>query len=270
MVNFSERIGLVAPRSIVQLDHMDTPLATGLWNVIYTDVFNQDGFGDWEMTRLCSSLWQELFMEPIDQMPGGWATLFQSIRHRYFKASWNRKYDILEHVALFKDSDLLQDRLNVQLERHLSGYRMIGRRFVPIADPIEVDEIEVALAGMAGTASTHLAAALKHLADRNAPDFRNSMKESISAVEAQIKEATGNPSASFTDGLRLLDQLGQLHPAMRAGLDKFYAYSSDAHGIRHAMKDQTAPDFADAKLFLTLCSAFVNHLRLKVAQTATP
>jgi hypothetical protein len=39
-----------------------------------------------------------------------------------------------------------------------------------------------------------------------------------------------------------------------------YGYTSDTHGIRHALKDDSQPNAEDAKFMLVSCSAFVNYL----------
>lgn len=59
------------------------------------------------------------------------------------------------------------------------------------------------------------------LADRKSPDYRNSIKESISAVEAICKLITGSQKATLEDALRQLEtKLGSVHPALKDAFRK--------------------------------------------------
>ncbi len=58
----------------------------------------------------------------------------------------------------------------------------------------------------------------------------------------------------------------ELHPIRKVVLDKFYNYTSDADGIRHALIDEPNLSFEDAKFMLVSCSAFVNYLVTKASK----
>jgi hypothetical protein len=106
---------------------------------------------------------------------------------------------------------------------------------------------------------SHLDTALARLADRSAPDYRNSIKESISAVEAVCQILTGDPKATLGQALKKLS----IHSALEKGFSAIYGYTSDADGIRHALYEESILDADDAKFFLVSCSAFVNYLIAK-------
>jgi hypothetical protein len=108
--------------------------------------------------------------------------------------------------------------------------------------------------------STHVEAALKLLSDKKAPDYRNSMKESISAVEALCKIIAKNDKATLAPALDAVTAKLQLHPKLQEGFKALYGYTNDTHGIRHALKDDREPEVEDAKFMLVSCSAFVNYL----------
>ena len=53
----------------------------------------------------------------------------------------------------------------------------------------------------------------------------------------------------------------KIHPALEAGFQKLYAYTSDEHGIRHALnRDGANVDEADAIFMLGACASFVSYL----------
>lgn len=110
----------------------------------------------------------------------------------------------------------------------------------------------------------HLSRSLTLLSDRKNPDYRNSIKEAISAVEALSKIVTGKPKASLGDALTILEQRGEIHGALKTSFSALYGYASDADGIRHAMLEEPSIGQEDARLMLVVCSAFTNYVIAKL------
>ncbi len=105
------------------------------------------------------------------------------------------------------------------------------------------------------------------LSDRKQPDYRNSIKESISAVEAVSQVVSGKTKATLGDCIKVLKTHGAIHPAFEQALLQLYGYTSDEGGIRHALtEDSTMPSYADAKFMLVSCAAFINFLWTKTAE----
>ena len=103
------------------------------------------------------------------------------------------------------------------------------------------------------------------LSNRQSPDYANSIKESISAVEAMCQLIAGDKKATLGDALRQLDSKlgGTMHPALRAAFNSIYGFTSDAQGIRHALLGKSDLDVEDAMFMLVACSAFINYLVVK-------
>lgn len=156
--------------------------------------------------------------------------------------------------------------LNNEFERLYFGYRIIDGVITPISDKIEVGAIEEAVLENSDNVRVHLEAALSHYAKRPDPDYRNSIKESISAVECVCREITGE--STLDRAIPKLQAKGvQLHPQFEEGLKKMYYYTNDQRtGIRHALLDDAyVPTMAEAKYMLVVCSAFVNYIRMIIA-----
>lgn len=138
---------------------------------------------------------------------------------------------------------------------------------VAITSPVEIDEIEQAIDASKNieAVNSHLKTALKELADRENPVYRNSVKESISAVEAICKFYTKNDKATLGDALSELEKSGTIHPALKKSFSALYGYTSDSSGIRHSLIDNDRQvDFHEAKLILVTCTAFINYLLSKM------
>ena len=155
---------------------------------------------------------------------------------------------------------------NAVLESELSAYRFVGDKIVPMTSPDEIAEIEKALQvkGALHPIRNHLERALDLISDRRTPDYRNSIKESISSVEAICRLITGDTNATLGQALKQLeDKHIALHGALKNAFSNLYGYTSSAQGIRHALLEEPSLDFEDAKFMLVSCSAFTNYLIAK-------
>jgi len=273
-VTFSERMGIVERSTLLQRDGMNADLRNSLWNVLDSKIWNSRNFvyaqhGEPRIVGFSKALWFDFFKRPVDERPERNHRILEEIRSFYFEAPWNRVYDFIEFILIICEDPKfpqLRNYLNIILERELAGFRVIEDRFVPITDQNEIEEVAEAIAESpyAG-ARAHLRQALEHMSNREAPDHRNSIKESISAVESAAREITGNPKATLGDALREIEKSGEMHGALKAGFSAIYGYTSDADGIRHGMIEVADVSMADAKYFLVACAAFVNYLVAKNA-----
>ncbi len=155
-------------------------------------------------------------------------------------------------------------KFNIFFEEEYVGYRFIDEFISPISDDEEVETINDSLKNRFVAVREHISKANRLLSDREQPDYENSIKESISAVEAicqELLECNGK-DASLGKMLKRLEDKGiVIHSAMKIAFDKLYGYTSDANGIRHA-GDIGGPSstFEEAKFMLVSCSAFINYL----------
>ncbi|WP_189488513.1 hypothetical protein [Asticcacaulis endophyticus] len=107
---------------------------------------------------------------------------------------------------------------------------------------------------------------LKHLVNAteqyNSQKWNDSIRESVHAVESVCKRITDNPKATLQDALKALESKEiYIHPALKTGLEKIYAYTSDEKGIRHALLDENHKcDQADAQFMLGACASFISYL----------
>lgn len=111
------------------------------------------------------------------------------------------------------------DELNELLETEFVGYRFIGDNITPISNQNEVGAIQDSLNMEYEGPKVHIQKALALLSNRENPDYKNSIKESISAVESICQIITGDDKATLGKALNKLQEKGlQIHKAM---LDAF-------------------------------------------------
>ena len=148
----------------------------------------------------------------------------------------------------------------------MSGYRFINTQFVPITNDQEIASINEASKNNTEykTVSAHFNKALELLSDKKVPDFSNSIKESISAIESYFKVFYNNPNIKFGDALNNLEKDHNLDKLIKESINKIYAFSNNVGAIRHGLKPGETSDkitLAEAKYMLVTCSAFINYLK---------
>lgn len=182
---------------------------------------------------------------------------------------WYTIFDFVERYLAVSDENIsakMENEFNHILEDEVSAYRILDRFVVPITNKAELATIEEAKSTPYDSVRTHVSKALALYADRKAPDYENSIKESISAVEAMCCIITGLTGAQATLGAaikKLKDNSVHIHRAMETAFSSLYGYTSDENGIRHGGIDFKNAPAEDAKYMLISCSAFVNYLMEK-------
>ncbi len=282
---FSQRKGITPLKKEFQRETIDDELKNRLWSALKVIVWDQY-LGDKAYSEtikkvdvLLDRLWLNYFKLPIDTRPAFGGSLYSQknsytiIREYFFKAEWYEIYDFIEFVMKNIPegwAKQLQDFCNSLLEDENAVYRILDLEVMEITDETEIKAIEEALTINNQPVQTHLKRALELLSDKKNPDYRNSIKESISAVEACCQYIAANPKATLGDALKKINSTSGTHPALEKGFLAIYGYTSDSGGIRHALVDESqTPSYADAKFMLVACSGFVNYLLTKTSENGS-
>lgn len=265
---FSDRNGIRSENTQMQYkdfdDHTRVRLVN-LINVIYSVVYHQDY--DQKSQFFLKQILANVYMETVE---------FSD----YYKYDKNKVFDLINSTILSDEYDnvltlveficqKLSDfshrdwsvEFNNVFQQEYVGYRFVKRIIVPITNENEINSIEGALNTQHESVTKHLEKAVALLSDRQNPDYENSIKESISAVEAMCVTILGK-GATLGAALKQLEKDGIIiHPSMKSAFEKLYGYTSDANGIRHAGNIGGASStFEEAKFMLVSCSAFINYL----------
>ncbi len=263
---FSQRYGFKPVRTQIQLQSMDDNLRIGLWNALsrfyWLDNANYRLSSYPSLNSLLEKMWEYYFKLPIQELDDHWHHPFAFLHSKFLtEFDWYEVYDFIEFVAknsAKSKAEEFRNYCNSIFERELSAYRFVGERITPITSETEIEEVELALESSKPFQPVyeHLQSALDLLSDRKNPDYRNSIKESISAIEAVTKITTGEKKGTLGRILKKLD----LHPDLETAFRKLYGYTSDADGIRHALMEKPNLSFEEAKFMLVICSAFFNYV----------
>lgn len=265
---FSERKGLKKTRVEIQVNSIDEALRNRLWNVFLAYYLQpmSASFHLQQMKLIMMKFWDSYLKLPINFAPESIGEIWKETGE-FFKREWYELFDLLEFVVAHFPNEQVNEEFikisNVIFEEELSAYRFVGKQITQVTSAEEISEIEEALKTPFKTVNTHLEHALKLMSDRKSPDYRNSIKESISAVEAVCRIIAEDEKATLGQALDIIEKKGkiELHKALKRAFDSLYGYTSSAEGIRHSMLDEkTNLSFEDAKFILVSCSAFINYL----------
>lgn len=155
------------------------------------------------------------------------------------------------------------ERYGQLLKDENQPYQIYGTHLIPLVDDLGLSEIEKAGTTNYDSVNKHIEKAWTLFSNRKSPDYENSIKESISAVEAMCCIITGASGAQATLGeaiKRLKGNGVHIHGAMESAFKSLYGYTSDETGIRHGGIDFRNAPAEDAEYMLVSCSAFVNYL----------
>lgn len=292
---FSDRNGINSVSTKIQLDDFDERTRTLLYNrfsqLLEAINWATEPYFEWNHHS-----WEELYgaaleniycldMTAIDYRSETFDRYVEStIKNDTYDAvltvieyifSWTRKffkhrrkwidydhYTKVENGIQYDQIEINEfESINAFFEQECVGYRFVGDRIVKITDSVEIEEIESAIMCSFEGCRTHINNALNFLADRDTKDYKNCIKESISAVESVCSIITGKPKATLGDALKLLESKRGLKGQLKSAFEKLYNYTNDKGGIRHAeglfVSEVT---FEEAKFMLVCCSAFVNYL----------
>jgi hypothetical protein len=283
-MSFSERYGYKSVRDVIQIESMDEALKNGIWSLLmihcwdranYTDSggYGRGGYfisnnSNKELYGLCVKLWFNYYKKPLDSLDSDWSKVSGWFRSVFFKGEWYEAYDFIEFVsANFVhhkfNKDAFYNGCNHLFEKEMSAYRFINGLITRITEKEEIHAIEKALESQSGPVITHIRRSLELLSDRNSPDYRNSIKESISAVESLVAQVIGVNTGTLGQLIKKLDAEIGLHPALKTAFSSLYGFTSDEGGVRHALMDKDKNDFHDAKFMLVVCSSFINYVEGK-------
>lgn len=274
---FSDRNNIDPINKTLQYKDFDDRTRTAFINMInalYSAVFEND-YEETKRTDFWDAILSDVYSQRVNYHTPNKAyredAMFEIINNTLASDSYDAVLSLIEFICQrFNGLQEYHDPASLTVfqvfnrvfEREYVGYRFIKGRITPIIDPLEISEIEEAGLIDENKVAQHIDKSLGLLSDREHPDYENSIKESISAVEAMCSQILGK-KATLGEALKKITDGGiTIHPSLKSAFEKLYGYTSDASGIRHS-GEIGGPDstFEEAKYMIVTCSAFINYLK---------
>lgn len=198
-----------------------------------------------------ASNWQSLNYDKLEK------TLMEA-------SDWYVIYDVMELYLEYVDRSkkiLVASEFDKILQSQKTQYCILEYKVVPKLTNIELETIKDAQATPFDSVNQLFKSAMQLFSDRMNPDYRNSIKDSIIAVESMCRHITGNSKATLGECLSVLEKGGiNLHKSLKNAFSALYGYTSDDGVFRHGNVEFENPQIEDARFMLVTCSAFVNYL----------
>lgn len=271
MQSFSQRHGFSPIPTVMQVTDLDSDSRLAIWNMmVVVNEVSSRRIPQATLDLIATDLWVGPLKKARDEKP--WSSaVWETVKREILHGEWFNALNITEayvHISATRitDGPDLQKFFNTALKENLVSYKFIDGMLVAIDSEEGSRAIEAAFAVTEPHAGAreHLSRSARLLSDRTNPDFANSIKESISAVESIVRSVTGENTLGA--GIKRLNSGGHaIHPALSSAWSKMYGWTSDADGIRHGSISPADSSQALAKYTLTTCSAFINYL-LSIAE----
>lgn len=236
------------------------------WGVYY-DAGNSYNLSD----SFCRAVLNNVFCERVSSVTDeycNWRYVYEKIHSVIMQATYNEVLDAIQYICdwlfyrMIKEGEKVFARMNRLFEREKIGYRFVNGCIIPITDEHELNALDEACNNPIDGCRKQIQKAVSLFSNQQNPDYKNCIKESISAVESICQVIVGDNKATLGDALKKLEENGvHIHPSLKQGFQKIYGYTSDQGGIRHAEgMFESDVTFEEAKFMLVSCSAFINYL----------
>lgn len=278
---FSDIQGISPCNTTIQITDFDKDTRTTLSNRVYAALefyfegqgaYDQFGanIGKRQQEPFCKSVLNDVFHRRNVIQYGyehNWYKIYEDIHEVITYAVYNEVLDIVGYCCTwltrnFKLGETIYKVFNDIFEHEFIGYRFLDGQIVPITDEQELETINDACKNPIEGCRKQIQKAVLLISDREHPDYKNCIKESISAVESMCQVIVGSEKATLGAALKQLEDNGvKIHPTLKTAFSKLYGYTSDQGGIRHAEgMFESNVTFEEAKFMLVSCSAFINYL----------
>lgn len=275
-MRFSERMGIIKPKDVLQRGDISKELRNTLWTILIEFIINNENYQSKfgmkysQLENYFREIWIGFFKLPIDELPWQYGNLekygaVEFLKTWFFTAEWYQILDLVEFSSKYHND--FKEICNGFLQKEMSAYRFVDDSIVEIVSEEEIKEIENAISNSDKyqNVKEHLKTSLLLLSNKNNPDYRNSIKESISAVEALAKNITNSSGDTLGEALKIIESKHHIPKSLKSAFSSLYGYTSNSGGIRHSFHENDIEiDIAEARFMLIACSAFINYLYNKL------
>jgi len=263
---FSDRNGFEKINQEIQIDNLDERTRTRIINLL-DDVFLIIRELE-KKSEFKKYAYRKIFVITKDDIPATIHDIRNVIANHIKTNCWqlNDIFTFLEEVFKWLKTNTplgnkFYDYANTIFTEECVGYRFVDGIIVRITDENEINTIEQVLNCPYSVCKKRISKAIKRLYDRENPDYENSVKESILAVESICNIIMRTDNTELGKALKKVEDSGiKIHPALKDAFIKLYGYTSDENGIRHCGGIDSVTSFEEAQYMLISCSAFVNYL----------
>lgn len=276
---FSDRNGIRPISKKMQLLDFDSETRIVLFNKL-KNLFNQQiEMRNLDADYLTKIIVEDVFNDIYNRYRDNSASIFDDILRVFKDSSFDSVLDLIEFVCnlIYESSDQYNERyqrsygysiyidvrsqMNIAFENEYIGYRFVGDKIVKITNTFEIKSLEESLQTPYDLVNDSIAKAISYISESGRKDYKNSIKESITALEQMANILLGTNSLALSNAISQLADKMIVDENLKNAIKNLYKFASDQNGIRHGNnKNNGDVTFDDAKFFLLTCSSIINYL----------
>lgn len=275
---FSDRNGIRPISREIQLFELEQDTRIVLFNKL-KNLFDQQ-VEDRELNDnvLFKIIVENVFNDIYDNYRDDYSSIFEDILDVFKEGSYDSIIDLIEFVCnlIFETDEEYEERyrnsygqciyidvrrqMNIAFENEYVGYRFVGDKIVKITNEFEIDSIEESFKTPYDAVNDSIIKAVSYISESGNKDYKNSIKEAITAVEQMANILLGSSGLTLGNAISQLSDKKIIDENLKTAIKSLYKYASETNGIRHGNnKDNGSVTFDDAKLILLICSSTINY-----------
>jgi hypothetical protein len=239
---FSQRMGFRPLKKEIQVESLDSATRNQIWNgltwlyFVKPDPITRTVLGitrlyQGKMLELIWAIWTLYFKNRHDQFSKSYDSWMKILEKCVYRYDWFEVFDFLEFIVKnYEDEEINSQFIeycNQIFANEAVPYRFIGKEIIPLTNQIEIEEVEKVLETLFEPLKLHFEKALDLFSSRTHPDYSNSIKESISAVECICQIIVGRKGVALNNALKKLEDSGlEINTSLKKGFRQLYGWTS--------------------------------------------
>ena len=246
---------------------MDIALKNRLFNTIreiLEETYSQvEGYQFIERSFL--NIYCDAFGEKITEHDGRFNSFIKNFEYKvYVNDDIWFFYDFIEWLLSqkFYNYEYYSHKINQILRDERSAYLLdADNEFIKITDEIELEEINSSIEKTKKFkgVSEHLSRARESYSNRENPNYKDCVRESILSIESLVKIIVNDKNATLETAVKKIPNINE---NLKKSLIKLYHFRGDEGGVVHGNKQDQKSKITEfeAKLILVNSHSLVNYL----------
>ena len=276
---FSDRNGMSPISKEIQSNNINAETRIVLYNVLKNAMEIQINSQQLDRDWITKVIVEKMFNEQYSEYSTNYSDIIDDLYDIFINEEYHVVLTVIEFICdlLYESrNDYLQrhgddwfyarnyidmrEQMNESFEDEFVGYRFVDEKIIGITNEEERKLIEESTQTPFEKVNESIVKSITFLSETGNKDYKNSIKESITAVEQLFNILLGKEGLTLSNALEQLCQKISIDDNLKASIKSLYSFASDANGVRHGNnKNNGRITFEEAKLILLICSATINY-----------
>lgn len=276
---FSDRNSINPISKIIKIDDFDEDTRISLFNALNNIIdyqiqirnLNTDSISKIIIERLFNEIYRGKYKDTYESVINDILSMFKTEPYDVILTMIEFLCDLVfesrdqyfshHHFSYSSDGYVnVFDEMNKAFEEEYIGYRFVNGQIIRITNDEEIETITEATITPFDKVNESIKKSISFISETSNKDYKNSIKESIIAVEQLFNIILGTSGLTLSNALEQICSKIEINENLKQAIKNLYKYANDSNGIRHGNnKKEESVSFDEAKLILIICSGIVNY-----------